>query len=213
MSIAVRKCLSSLLLAFCPLGTLSCGAGAGDDDRPTSGIGSFGVDSATWPRTVEAARSALGALPNELHGAKKSSGLPDDAHQIASVTYEDSRHPVGVAVTVMHVPQPGMDVRTAASLLFYQYFEDARCRAESYSGTIGFDKDARGPSVAPEASRADSPWWYSCLAATGDEVPGALALGWVSAGDLAWQVAGSDRPIVQALLDRLAISSNQSGGR
>jgi hypothetical protein len=182
--------------------------------RPASGDAawsadgsSFGVDSTSWPGSLEDAREVLAEMPEELGGEAPQLMLPggpdeDEVEEaVSGVFYGDERNVLVSDDSLADgagVPE-GAGAQASLAAMFGLVYS---CDPDTYEGTI----KPHPEFSAPGFSEVDgtTPAWFSCRidAAEGAEDFSAQAVGWTSA-KTAWLIVGPDDAAVRELVTAL----------
>ena len=173
---------------------------------------SFGVDSTSWPGSMEGARTLLAALPAEMDGKAReyvptlSDGEEDDgaqgAGELAALSYGQELSVLVSDDTVSGAPGTPPQVVGAQGKLAAMFGLMYACDPDTYEGTI--ERSAEFPVPGYAQVDATTPAWFSCRVdgAEGAEDFSAQAVGWTS-DRTAWLVIGPDDAAVRGLVTAL----------
>jgi hypothetical protein len=182
---------------------------ASDDAVWSADGASFGVDSTSWPGSMQGAGEVLAAMPEQLGGQARELMLPggpdeDDAEgEYAGVFYGGERTYVLVSGdTFTGEPGAAPEVAGAQAKLAAMFGLVYICNPDTYEGTIKPHPEFSVPGGSEVAGA--TPAWFSCRidAAEGAEDFSAQAVGWTSA-KTAWLTVGPDDAAVRELVTAL----------
>ncbi len=173
---------------------------------------SFGVDSTSWPGSMEGARTLLAALPAEMDGEAReymptlSDSEDGDGDQeggeLAALSYGQELSVLVSDDTVSGEPGAPPEVVGAQGNLAALFGLMYICDPDTYEGTIKPHPEFPVPGSSEVGTTTTA--WFSCRidGAEGAEDFSAQAVGWTS-DKTAWLAIGPDDAAVRGLITAL----------